>query len=186
MLFWKNGQIFLLHYNTFSCSILLHTNDSWTVFRIRYGSNSHSQNRLAVSEARLSILFYVLLCLQQYRSAVMHQSVVVQKTWHGGRNSKESAGCRYFTPAPPSAYFWVLGLFVFLHVCSSFWVNLTVIKIFGMTEKYWQWCCLSQLNASKVFIFTLLVSCPLHSGYVWLLHSYFHTTHLMCPEKIGD
>lgn len=134
----------------------------------------------------LSILFYVVLCLEQYRSAVMHQSVVVQKTWHGGRNSKESAGCRYFTPAPPSAYFWVLGLFVFLHVCSSFWVNLTVIKIFGMTEKYWQWCCLSQLNASKVFIFTLLVSCPLHSGYVWLLHSYFHTTHLMCPEKIGD
>lgn len=76
--------------------------------------------RLAVSEARLSILFYVLLCLEHYRSAVMHQSVVVQKTWHGGRNSKESAGCRYFTPAPPTAYFWVLGLFVFLHVCSSF------------------------------------------------------------------
>lgn len=75
--------------------------------------------RLAVSEARLSILFYVL-CLEHYRSAVMHQSVVVQKTWHGGRNSKESAGCRYFTPAPPTAYFWVLGLFVFLHVCSSF------------------------------------------------------------------
>lgn len=44
--------------------------------------------RLAVSEAGLSILFYVVLCLQHYRSAVMHQSVVVQKTWHGGQTAK--------------------------------------------------------------------------------------------------
>lgn len=86
-------------------------------FRLDMGPIVTHKIRLAVNEARLSILLYVVLCLQRYRSAVMHQSVVVQKTWHGGRNSKESTGYRYFTPVPPTAYFWV-AFFLLVFFCT--------------------------------------------------------------------